>query len=250
MKITRFLYREEPRYGLIREDHIELIHGEPFDAVEPTGVSVALSKAKLMAPSTPAKIVAVGLNYRDHAKELNMDLPDVPCIFLKPSSSLIATGNEIVYPASSEQVEYEGELAVIIGKKSKDVSRNEALDHVFGFSCANDVTARDLQRMDKQWTRAKSFDTFCPLGPHVETDLDPGDLSLRLILNGEVKQDSRTGQMVFNVGELVEFISEVMTLYPGDVILTGTPFGVGVLNRGDLVEVEVEGIGTLSNRVV
>jgi 2-keto-4-pentenoate hydratase/2-oxohepta-3-ene-1,7-dioic acid hydratase in catechol pathway len=198
---------------------------------------------------SPSKIVGVGRNYADHAKELGNDAPAEPILFLKPPSALLAPGGTIVRPAMSQRVDYEGELAIVIGREAKNVRAAEWRDYVRGFTCANDVTARDLQKKDVQFTRGKSFDTFCPLGPHIETELDPSRLSIRTRVNGVLKQDGNTAQMVFACDVLIEFISAVMTLFPGDVILTGTPAGVGPLAAGDTVEVEIEGIGTLRNVV-
>jgi len=200
-----------------------------------------------VAISIPTKIIAVGLNYKDHAEELGMDLPDEPILFLKPPTSVISNGENIILPAMSAQVDYEAELAVVIGKRAKNIGIEQAADYITGYTCANDVTARDLQTKDGQWSRAKSFDTFCPLGPEIIKGIDPTNLNIKLILNGEVKQNSNTAQMVFNVFELVSFISKVMTLLPGDVILTGTPPGVGPMKAGDKVEVQIDKIGTLAN---
>jgi 2-keto-4-pentenoate hydratase/2-oxohepta-3-ene-1,7-dioic acid hydratase in catechol pathway len=197
----------------------------------------------------PTKIVAVGRNYAEHAKELGNETPAEPIIFLKPPSALLAHDGTIVRPPQSQRVDYEGELVIVIGSRAKNVRADRWRDVVKGFTCGNDVTARDLQKKDIQFTRGKSFDTFCALGPCIETELDPSDLSLVTRVNGEVKQNGRTSQMVFPCNFLVEFISSVMTLEPGDVILTGTPSGVGPLNAGDIVEVEIQGIGTLRNHV-
>lgn len=198
---------------------------------------------------SPTKIVAIGLNYHDHAKELNMALPDLPLIFMKPSTSVIGNGDTILYPALTKELHYEGELAVVIGEKARHISRKEAHRHIAGYTCANDITARDLQRLDGQWTRSKSFDTFCPLGPAIVRDIDPTELAITTRVNGIVKQRSNTTMMIFNVFDLVTYISSIMTLLPGDVIVTGTPPGVGPLTVGDTVEVEIEGIGTLKNYV-
>lgn len=198
----------------------------------------------------PTKIIAVGLNYKDHARELNMEIPKEPVIFLKPVTSLIGHKDNIIYPKQSRQVDYEAELAVIIGKKCKDVSVDAAHDVILGYTCANDVTARDLQKKDNQWTRAKSFDTFCPLGPKVVKDIDLQSLAIELFLNGEVKQRSNTSEMIFTPLELVSFISSVMTLMPDDIIITGTPPGIGKCEAGDEIEVRIEGIGSLINNVV
>ena len=197
----------------------------------------------------PTKIVAVGRNYAEHAKELGNDAPPEPIIFLKPPSALLAHEGTIVRPAQSQRVDYEGELVIVIGSRARNVRADRWRDVVKGFTCGNDVTARDLQKKDVQFTRAKGFDTFCAVGPCVETDLDPADLSLVTRVNGQVKQNGRTRDMVFSCGTIVEFISSVMTLEPGDVIFTGTPSGVGPLNGGDIVEVEIEGIGVLRNHV-
>jgi 2-keto-4-pentenoate hydratase/2-oxohepta-3-ene-1,7-dioic acid hydratase in catechol pathway len=197
----------------------------------------------------PTKIVAVGRNYAEHAKELGNETPSEPIIFLKPPSALLPHEGTIVRPPQSQRVDYEGELAIVIGARAKNIRADRWRDVVKGFTCGNDVTARDLQKKDIQFTRGKSFDTFCALGPHVETDLDPADLSLVTRVNGQVKQNGRTSQMVFSCSVLVEFITSVMTLEPGDIILTGTPSGVGPLNAGDTVEVEIQGIGTLRNHV-
>ncbi len=200
-------------------------------------------------PTDPSKIIAVGLNYRDHAKELGMELPDYPLIFMKPSTSVIGDGDEIIYPSQSKELHYEGELAIVMGEKAKNVATAAAHRYIAGFTCANDVTARDLQRLDGQWTRAKSFDTFCPLGPRIVGDINPAALRIQTRVNGQMKQYSTTSNMIFNVYELVSFVSGIMTLLPGDVIITGTPPGVGALLPGDTVEVEIEGIGILKNTV-
>ncbi len=226
MKIHRFLHR-----GRIAESR-----GLPEGAT-------------LLPPALPTKIVCVGRNYADHAKELGNDAPAEPILFLKPPSALLAPFGTIVRPPQSQRVDFEGELAVIIGREAKNVSAKHWRDHVRGFACANDVTARDLQKKDVQFTRGKSFDTFCPIGPCLEDDLDPSDLRITTRVNGDVRQDGRTSQMIFPVPFLLEFITSVMTLMPGDVILTGTPAGVGPLSAGETVEVEVEGIGVLRNAV-
>jgi 2-keto-4-pentenoate hydratase/2-oxohepta-3-ene-1,7-dioic acid hydratase in catechol pathway len=205
--------------------------------------------ATLLAPVLPSKIVCVGRNYADHAKELGNEAPSEPILFLKPPSALLAPFGTIVRPSQSQRVDFEGELAVVIGREAKNVRERDWRDHVRGFACANDVTARDLQKKDVQFTRGKGFDTFCPIGPCLEEDLDPSDLRLTTRVNGEVRQDGRTSQMIFPVPFLVEFITSIMTLLPGDVILTGTPAGVGPLNAGETVEVEIEGIGVLRNVV-
>ncbi len=205
--------------------------------------------AKLLTPVTPTKIVCVGRNYAEHAKELGNEAPPEPIIFMKPPSALLDPGGTIVRPAASQLVHHEGELAIVIGREAKNVQASDWRDYVLGFSCANDVTARDLQKKDGQFTRGKGFDTFCPIGPCIETELDVSNLRVTTRVNGEVRQDGSTSQMIFSCAFLVEFISAIMTLMPGDVILTGTPAGVGPLNSGDAVEVEIEGIGVLRNVV-
>lgn len=215
--------------------------------IVPSGEPTPLDEAVLLAPVTPGKIVAVGRNYADHAKELGNDVPPEPILFLKPPSALLSPGAAIEMPSASSRVDFEGELAIVIGRRAKNIESAKWRDYVFGFTCANDVTARDLQKKDVQFTRGKSFDTFCPLGPWIETELDPSDLAIRTRVNGETRQDARTSLMIFPPSELVAFISGIMTLEPGDVILTGTPAGVGPLAEGDTVEIEIEGIGTLRN---
>ncbi len=197
----------------------------------------------------PSKIVAVGLNYFDHAKELNMPVPDHPILFLKPPTGLLGDGQPIVHPAQSREVHYEAELAVVIKDRVRNISAAEAPAHILGYTCANDVTARDLQKIDGQWTRAKSFDTFCPLGPRIATDVDPRNLNIVSRLNGVTRQASNTREMIFDVFRLVEFISGIMTLLPGDVILTGTPPGVGPMKIGDTIEIEIDHIGVLRNKI-
>jgi 2-keto-4-pentenoate hydratase/2-oxohepta-3-ene-1,7-dioic acid hydratase in catechol pathway len=197
----------------------------------------------------PTKIIGIGLNYFDHAKELKMDIPDHPLIFIKPCTTVIGSGDAIIFPPQTKELHYEGELAIVIKEKVKNISKDEARRFIAGYTCANDVTARDLQRIDGQWTRSKSFDTFCPLGPRLVSDIDPKHLSIITRVNNIVKQHSNTKNMIFDVFELVSFISEIITLLPGDVIITGTPPGVGAIEIGDLVEVEIEGIGVLKNTV-
>jgi 2-keto-4-pentenoate hydratase/2-oxohepta-3-ene-1,7-dioic acid hydratase in catechol pathway len=197
----------------------------------------------------PTKIIAIGLNYLDHAKELNMDIPEYPLIFMKPPTAVIGDREIIIYPPQTQELHYEGELGIVIGKKARNISIEAAKQYIAGYTCANDVTARDLQRLDGQWTRSKSFDTFCPLGPRIVKNIDPTNLAITTRVNSVTKQNSNTNQMIFNAYKLVSFISAIMTLLPGDVISTGTPPGVGELQVGDAVEVEIEGIGILRNTV-
>lgn len=220
------------------------VNGKPADRGCP------MKDLKVLAPCFPSKVVCVGLNYRDHAAELGYGLPDEPVLFIKPSTSVIGPDENIVYPSVSRQIDYEAELAVVIGKTARRMRAGEAAGCILGYTCGNDVTARDLQKEDGQWTRAKSFDTFCPLGPYIVTDIDPRNREISLYVNGERKQHSSTSELIFDVYFLVSFVSGIMTLHPGDVVLTGTPGGVGPLRPGDEVVVEVEGIGRLRNRVV
>ncbi len=249
MKIARILYNKQIRWGRLQDGSLTLLRGEPFGKIALSGQKVLLKQARLLPPAAPAKIVLIGLNYRDHARELKMKIPREPIIFLKANTSVIGPGETIVWPKGVRRLDYEAELAVVMGKVARFVREREVAKYILGYTCLNDVTARDLQKRDIQWTRAKSFDTFCPLGPWLETELDPADLGIRLYLNGKLKQDSSTGNLIFSVAHLVAFVSRIMTLFPGDVISTGTPPGVGRMQRGDLVEVEVEGVGRLSNRV-
>jgi len=198
----------------------------------------------------PTKIIAIGLNYLDHAREFNMELPAYPLIFMKPQTAVIGNAETIIYPPQTKELHYEGELAIVIGKKTRNVTVENAEHYIAGYTCANDITARDLQRMDGQWTRSKSFDTFCPLGPKIAKNIDPTNLAIATRVNGITKQKSNTNQMIFNVFQLVSFISGIMTLMPGDIIITGTPSGVGELQAGDTVEVEIEEIGILKNTVM
>ncbi|ABE53187.1 fumarylacetoacetate hydrolase family protein [Methanococcoides burtonii] len=242
----RFKHDEYIFYGELSID------GNLVTSLSHDGGTFEMSELALLPPAKPSKIVCIGLNYIDHAVELGMDVPVEPVIFMKPPSSVIGSGDKIVYPAMSQRVDYEAELAVVIGKRCRNIDYEDAGDVIAGYTCFNDVTARDLQQKDGQWTRAKSFDTFAPLGPFIvpEGDFDPSDVSIKCRVNGEVRQDSSTSNLIFDIPHLIEFISDIMTLEVGDVISTGTPPGVGELLRGDVVEVEVEGIGTLANEVI
>jgi len=252
MRIARYEHDGRVRYGLVDPEGgiVREIAGDPFERVEATGVARRLEEVRLLAPVAPGKIVAVGLNYKDHAREMGKKIPEEPLLFLKAASALNDPGGEIVYTSQSQRLDYEAELAVVIGRKAKNVKEKDAAAHILGYTCINDVTARDLQVKDVQYTRAKGFDTFAPLGPWIVTEFDPAEASVRCLVNGEVRQDGNTREMGASVYRLVEFISSVMTLFPGDVIATGTPPGVGPLRVGDVVTVEVGGIGALTNRVV
>ncbi|NPV28668.1 MAG: fumarylacetoacetate hydrolase family protein [Firmicutes bacterium] len=250
MRYARCYHQGRETWGLVEGDFIRVIEGSPFQHWRLTEEKIPLAGASLLPPCTPSKIVCVALNYRDHARELGMALPGEPLLFFKPPSAVIGPGQKIVYPRCSHQVDYEGELAVIIKEKARCVAEAEADSRILGYTCGNDVTARDFQRKDGQWTRAKSFDTFCPLGPFLAVGLNSRSLDIKVTVNGKIRQDSSTKEMIFSVAQLVSYISTIMTLYPGDVIMTGTPFGVGPLQVGDLVSVEIEGIGVLTNEVI
>ena len=253
MKIARFSHDDTIAYGVIDEDEhvLVVLKSDPlFAGFEPTGERVPLAEVKLLAPVIPrSKIVAVGKNYREHAAEMGGEAPAEPLLFLKPNTSIIGPDDAIVLPPQSERVEHEGELAVIIGRIARNVSEADAADVVFGYTIANDVTARDLQRRDGQWSRAKGFDTFCPLGPVIDTEVDFAGGTITTSVNGELRQQGRLADMVHSVESIIAYASAVFTLLPGDVILTGTPAGVGPLVDGDVVEVTVSGLGSLSNPV-
>jgi len=234
---------------MLFSDAIQSLDGAPFNAMKSTNQYHRISDIRLLPPCQPSKIVALGLNYRSHAAEVNHRLPSEPLFFIKPSTSVIGPEDSIIYPDSSQRVDYEGELGVVIKTIAHKVSKEDAGRYILGYTCVNDVTARDLQSRDKQWTRSKSFDTFCPIGPCIETELDPANLSLETCLNGEVKQRTSTSDLIFPVLELVSFISHIMTLLPGDIIATGTTSGIGPMQPGDTVEIKIENIGTLRNYV-
>lgn len=255
MKLCRFTHQTlpEPHYGIIEEDSVRLLIDADAFGPRPRAHTdrIPLSEVKLLAPITPSKIVCVGRNYTEHAAELGNPMPTEPLLFLKAPSAIIASDDTIRLPPESAQVEHEGELGVVIGRTASRLSdKHDPLSYVLGYTCVNDVTARDLQRKDVQFTRAKSFDTFCPVGPFIVTDINPADVAVATRVNDEIKQNARTSSMAFSVAYLLRYISRAMTLFPGDLIATGTPAGVSSLSDGDVVEVEVEGIGVLRNTVV
>ena len=254
MRIARFTTGEDPAYGLVdgAGEKIAEITGDPlYTKIELTGDTHLVEDVRLLAPVIPrSKVIGIGRNYADHAAEMGTDVPSEPLMFLVPNTAVVGPGDPVVIPPQTSEVSYEGELAVVIGRMCKDVEPEDVARVVYGYTCADDVTARDLQRGDGQWARAKGFDTFCPLGPWIETDLDVGDLSIVTRRDGEVVQDGTTADMVHGVAALVSYASRAFTLLPGDVILTGTPAGVGPVVAGQRVEVEIEGIGTLSNPFV
>ena len=250
MKIARFAYGDAVGFGVVDGRRITAIEGDALGTLSPTGVSHALAEVKLLPPVYPSKIIALGLNYRDHGEELNLEMPAEPLIFMKPSSAVVGHLDAIRYPVMSERIDYEGELGIVIGRMTTQIEEADAHRCILGYTCVNDVTARDLQQKDGQWTRAKGFDTFAPLGPWIETEVDPDGLKIETFLNGERRQSSSTSNLIFKPAFVVSFVSRIMTLYPGDVIATGTPSGIGPMLPGDEVDVVVEGIGTLTNRVV
>lgn len=253
MHLVRFAAGERTSYGFLDDGQVRVLAGDPYAGgrapLDPTGETFPLEAVGLLAPAVPSKVVCVGLNYHTHAREFGMAVPEVPLIFMKPPSAVIGPGLAIELPPVSERVDYEGELVVVIGRRLRRASPAEARAGILGFTCGNDVTARDLQQRDGQWTRAKGFDTFAPIGPAIATDLDPASLRITTSVNGQVRQADSTANMIFPVAELVSFISGIMTLEPGDAVFTGTPSGIGPLAPGDRVEVEIEGIGRLGNPV-
>lgn len=244
-------------YGVLLGKEVRRLRRDPFIQFERSGkisyldnVSYPLGSVRLLAPCTPSKIVCLGLNYRGHIEEMNLAIPPLPLIFLKPSTSVIGTNESIILPPGCGRVDYEGELAVVIGKTARSVSVDKADGYILGYTCFNDVSDREAQALDGQWTRAKGYDTFAPLGPWIETDVSPDNLKLETFVNGDLRQSASTRELVFSVPEVVSFVSHIMTLLPGDVIATGTPAGVGPLKPGDVVQVKIEGIGVLTNSVV
>jgi len=258
MRIVRFEEDSKAAYGVLEGKTIDVLQGTPFGEITRAGRAVELDDVKLLAPVEPPNIMALGLNYKQHAIESKMEMPDHPLMFIKASTALNGPGEPIVLPrVAPSEVDYEAEFCIVIGRRAKHVPEADALDYCLGYTCGNDVSARDVQlRLDGQWARGKSFDTFCPLGPWIETDLDPDNAAIRLRLNGRVMQESNTSDLIFNCSRIVSFLSDCMTLQPGTVIMTGTPSGVGFarkpqvfLKPGDTVEVEIDGIGTLVNPV-
>ena len=250
MKTVRFKVDETEHYGILDGNVITKLAQEPYDRIMPLDKTYDLNEVKLLAPCTPTKIVALGLNYKSHAEETHNPVPESPIIFIKPTTCIIGPEDNIVYPPSTTRVDYECELGVVIGKRMRMVAIDDVLDYVFGYTCVNDVTARDHQRDDVQWTRGKGHDTFGPIGPCIETELDPGNVVVSTYLNNELKQQQNTSDLIFSVPEMISFISGVMTLLPGDVIATGTPSGIGPMKPGDTVEIRIDPIGVLRNYVV
>lgn len=250
MKILRALKHGQTFYAELKGGLVRRMTGSPFGEISFSGEEYSLGEIELLAPCEPSKVVAVGLNYAKHAGEMKETLTGSPILFIKPSTAVIAHGQNIEYPEMSLRVDYEAELAVVIGRKCRNVTADQAAGYILGYTALNDVTARDLQKQDGQWTRAKSFDTFCPFGPYIETEFDPKNRGVRSVLNGSVMQHGNTSDMMFDVPALVSYISRCMTLLPGDVIATGTPEGIGPMQKGDTIEIKIDGLETLRNTVV
>jgi len=250
MRIARVLHQGEIEYGVIDAEEVRFLASPPIGELRFSGNVASLADCRLLAPVLPSKIVCVGKNYVAHAAEFGTEVPKEPLLFLKPSTAIIGPGDQIRYPAGVERLDHEAELAIVISRTATRVSEADAEQHILGYTCANDVSARDYQASDGQWTRAKGFDTFCPLGPWINTDLDPSSLHVRAVLDGALKQDGDTADMVFKPNFLISYISHVMTLLPGDVILTGTPDGVGPMQVGNSITIDVDGVGELTNTVV
>lgn len=249
MRIARFSQGGEPKFGILDGPELVVLKGHPLISTEPSGERVATKEVKLLAPVIPSKIVCIGMNFAAHAAEIAQDVPDEPLIFFKPSTAVIGPGDAIVLPRQSDQVELEVELAIVMGKLAKNITREQAADHIWGFTIGNDVTARDLQFSDLQWARAKGFDTFCPLGPWIETDFVPESQALTSYVNDEERQSDTVSGMVFDPYSIVAYVSQNVTLLPGDVILTGSPSGISRIESGDVVQCDIEGIGSLINPV-
>ncbi len=250
MRFIRYQARSAPaQYGWVLENQVGPLEGTPFGEYRRMEASLPLESVRLLAPLAPGKIICVGRNYAAHAQEHDAEVPEIPLLFLKPPSSVIGPNETILLPLQSQQVEHEAELAVVIGKHGRWIPAEQARAHIFGYTIANDVTARDLQRRDGQWTRSKGFDTFCPIGPWIETDFDPADAMITCHVNDEMRQMASTRDMVFGVEQLIAFASTVMTLEPGDLLLTGTPAGVGTLRPSDVVQIAIDGLGALRNPV-
>jgi 2-keto-4-pentenoate hydratase/2-oxohepta-3-ene-1,7-dioic acid hydratase in catechol pathway len=250
MRFVRFQLKDQtPRQGWILDDKVGEVEGDFFGEYRRLKAEIPLEEVRLLAPCQPGKIICVGRNYADHAREMGNEVPKVPLIFMKPPSSVINPGDTILLPRQSNQVEHEAELVAVIGKSGRHITADQAREYVFGYTIGNDITARDLQKSDGQWTRAKGFDTFCPFGPWIDTEFDPADALITCRVSGQPRQMGSTRDMVFNIGTLIAFVSSVMTLEPGDLVMTGTPAGIGPLLDGDEVIVEIEGLGTLNNPV-
>ncbi len=249
MKIIRFSFGNKTSYGVLDKETIKAITGNPFKVIKYSGTKYKLSDVRLLAPCVPSKVVCLGLNYRSHADEFKLEYPKIPILFLKPPTAVIGTEDDIIYPGMSHRVDYEAELGIVIKKRASHVSPQDAPDYILGYTCFNDVSARDLQKPDGQWTLSKGFDTFAPIGPCIETEANPSNMPLAAYLNGELKQKGNTANLIFPVAEIVSCVSYAMTLLPGDVIATGTPSGIGPMKPGDIIEIKIDPIGVLRNYV-
>src|SRR5690554_192269 len=249
MRVVRFSSNEQINYGVVDGETIRVLRDAPFEQLDYTGAEVALADVQLLAPVQPGKLVCVGLNYRLHAEESGVPVPEEPMLFMCSPQAIIASGDSIVLDNDNDRIDFEAEIGIVIGRTGKNISQDQALDYVFGYTCANDVSNRDLQRKDGQFTRAKSFDTYKPMGPWIETELDPDNADIKLWQNGELRQSSNTNDMIFPTRRIIEFVSSIMTLMPGDVIITGTPSGVGPMKTDDVIEIEIAGIGQLKSQV-
>ncbi|EKF20440.1 fumarylacetoacetate hydrolase family protein [Nitratireductor pacificus] len=249
MKIVRFSHQGAASYGLLEGDAVAVLSRPPFDGIEKTGEVLPLDAVSLLAPVTPSKLVCVGLNYTLHAEESGVPVPEEPMLFMCAPSAIIADGEEIQLDSSTDRIDFEAEIGIVVGRKARNVAADDVADYIFGYTCANDVSNRVLQKKDGQFTRAKSFDTYKPVGPCIETDLDPDNVDIKLWQNGELRQSSNTNDMIFSTARIFEFVSGIMTLEPGDLIITGTPSGVGPMASGDEIVIEIEKIGRLRSVV-
>ncbi|NYT36424.1 DUF2437 domain-containing protein [Allopusillimonas soli] len=249
MKFARFSRNGQTSFGVVQDGRVKALRSDLFEQPDYSGEEYALDDLQLLAPVQPGKLVCVGLNYRLHAKESGLPVPDEPMLFMCSPDAIIATGDTIVLDSDTDRIDFEAEIAIVVSKTCKNVPSEQAANFIFGYTCANDVSNRDLQRKDGQFTRAKSFDTYKPMGPWIETELDPDNVAIELRQNGETRQSSNTSDMIFSIGRIFEFVSSIMTLNAGDVIITGTPSGVGPMKGGDVIEISIEGIGSLSNKV-
>ncbi|MDD3903311.1 MAG: fumarylacetoacetate hydrolase family protein [Sphaerochaeta sp.] len=249
MKYLRFSYQDTVRYGLLQDTTIQVLDGTPFTKYTITDTNLDLNDVKILTPCDYSKAVCIGLNYRDHAEEFQLPIPTEPVVFLKPSTSALPYGGVVDYPIQCKRLDYEAELAIVIAKKAKNIEIDQVSEYILGYTCANDITARDLQPKQGQWTIAKSFDTFCPFGPFISDEVDPADLAIESRVNGKTMQKSSTKNLIFKVPFLVSYLSKVMTLLPGDIILTGTPGGISGMHHGDTVEIVIEGLGILKNTI-
>ena len=250
MKFVRYEHNGTFGYGVFDNKEIYPLDTNPFETYSISDSSIQANKVRILSPCLPSKALCIGLNYRDHAEEMRLTLPTAPVVFMKPSSSVIGPQEAIVYPSMSKRLDYEAELVIVMRKSARHVAEKDVDDYILGYTCGNDVTARDLQPQDGQWTVSKGFDTFMPLGPYIDTDVDPDNLAIHSLLNGTVKQSSNTSNLIFKCRYLVSYLSKVMTLYPHDVIMIGTPGGIGPMNAGDSIEIAIEGIGSLVNPII